>query len=64
MEKEIQHILERAVEASRKLNLLPAEKINSILCRVADAAVANTEKILVANAEDLARMDKNNPTPP
>ena len=61
MKKEIQHILERAVEASRKLNLLPAEKINSILCRVADAAVANTEKILLANAEDLARMDKNNP---
>ena len=61
MKKEIQHILERAVEASRKLNLLPAEKINSILCRVADAAVANTEKILAANAEDLARMDKNNP---
>ena len=61
MDKEIQHILERAVEASRKLNLLTADKINSILCRVADAAVANTEKILAANAEDLARMDKSNP---
>lgn len=61
MDKEIQNILEKAQSASRKLNLLPAEKINSILCRVADAAEANTDKILAANAEDLARMDKTNP---
>ena len=61
MDKEIQNILEKARSASRKLNLLPAEKINSILCRVADAAEANTDKILAANAEDLARMDKTNP---
>ena len=61
MDKEIQNILERAVEASRKLNLLSPEKINHILCRVADAAEENTDKILAANAEDLARMEKSNP---
>lgn len=61
MKEEIIQILENAREASRKLNLLTPEKINSVLCKVADAAEANTDKILAANAEDLARMDKNNP---
>ena len=61
MEKDIKNILESARMASRKLNLLSAEKINHILCRVADEAVANTDKILLANADDLARMDKSNP---
>lgn len=61
MEKNIRNILENARAASRKLNLLSAEKINHILCRVADEAVANTDKILAANAEDLARMEKTNP---
>ena len=61
MSKEIKNILEKAREASRLVNLLSAEKINQVLCRIADAAVENTDKILKANAEDLARMDKNDP---
>lgn len=61
MSEEIKNILQKAREASRKLNLLSDEKINSVLCRVADAAVAATDAIVKANAEDLARMDKNDP---
>lgn len=61
MSEEIKNILEKAREASRMVNLLSAEKINQVLCRIADAAVENTDKILKANAEDLARMDKNDP---
>lgn len=61
MSEEIKNILEKAREASRLVNLLSAKKINQVLCRIADAAVENTDKILKANAEDLARMDKNDP---
>lgn len=61
MTEEIKNILQKACKASRKLNLLSDEKINSVLCRVADAAVAATDAIVKANAEDLARMDKNDP---
>ena len=61
MSEGIKNILEKAREASRLVNLLSAEKINQVLCRIADAAVENTDKILKANAEDLARMDKNDP---
>ena len=61
MTQEIKNILVAAREASRKVNLLDESTINKVLCRVADAAVTNCEKILTANAEDLARMDKNDP---
>ncbi len=61
MSGDIKNILKRAKIASRELNLLSDEKINRVLCRVADEAEACVEQILVANAEDLARMDKNNP---
>lgn len=57
----IKNLLERTCVASRKLNLLSEAKINQIICRVADAAVANVDKILAANAEDLSKMDNNNP---
>lgn len=61
MSEEIKNILEKAKAASRTLNLLSDEKINQVLRHVADEAEACTDKILAANAEDLARMDKNNP---
>ena len=48
-------------QASRKLALLDPERINEILKAVAEAAVAHTEEILAANAEDLARMDPADP---
>ena len=47
--------------ASRKLNLINENKINAVLCRVADAAVAHTADILEANKQDLARMEPSNP---
>ena len=47
--------------ASRKLNLIDENKINTVLCRVADAAVAHTAEILEANKQDLARMEPSNP---
>lgn len=47
--------------ASRRLNLIDEEKINAVLCRVADAAVAHTTEILEANKQDLARMEPTNP---
>jgi gamma-glutamyl phosphate reductase len=42
-------IFEEVLEASRKLNLLEAEKINKILNDVADSAEKNCEYILAEN---------------
>ena len=61
MDENVKKLLESAREASRSLNLLSDEKINRVLCRVADEAEANTDAILAANADDLARMDRSNP---
>ncbi len=47
--------------ASRIINLLTDDQINTILHAVADAAVAQTDYILAENAKDLARMDKADP---
>lgn len=54
-------IFKAARRASRKLNLLSEDKINSILNKVADAAEAHIDDILTANKADLDRMDKSNP---
>lgn len=54
-------IFEEVLEASRKLNLLEAEKINQILHDVADTAEKNCEYILAENSKDLSRMDKSDP---
>ena len=40
---------------------IPDAKRNEILLAVADAIIANKERILKANAEDLAKMDPKNP---
>ena len=47
--------------ASKLLALLTDEQRNEILLAVADAIVNQKERILKANAEDLAKMDKSNP---
>ena len=47
--------------ASKTLALLTDAQRNEILLAVADAIVNNKERILKANAEDLAKMDKSNP---
>ena len=61
MSEDIINILNDAREASRKLNVLGDDVINGVLQKVADAAVANTDKILAANKLDLDMMDKADP---
>ena len=43
-------------QASRKLNLIDEQKINAVLCKVADAAVARTAEILEANKDTAIRI--------
>lgn len=50
-----------AKDASIELALLSTDIINQVLLAVADKAVAEADAILAANAEDLSRMDENNP---
>ncbi len=54
-------IFNKAKEASVSLALTCTDKINSILCDVADSAIANTDIIIGENAKDLEQMDKTNP---
>ncbi|MEJ1241799.1 glutamate-5-semialdehyde dehydrogenase [Chryseolinea sp. T2] len=51
----------RAREASRTLGLLAPARVTAVLNAVADSAERNAEGILKANAEDLSRMDPNDP---
>ena len=54
-------LFEQAKAASRELLLLSDQRKNEILMAVADAIADNSEKLLGANALDLARMDRSNP---
>jgi len=54
---EIRNRLELTQKASRSLNLLSEDQINSILNDVAKAAIAGTDEILQENRKDLERMD-------
>ena len=54
-------IFERVKRASKSLALLTDAQRNEILNAVADAILNNQERILAANAEDLAKMSKENP---
>jgi len=53
----IENLLLAAREASLKLLDLSESQINDVLLRLADALVANTERIVAANTIDLSRMD-------
>ncbi len=53
--------LEKTLEASGELNLLPAEKISGILTELAAAAEKETPFILGENRKDLERMDPADP---
>ena len=52
---------EKVKRASKSLALLSDEQRNVILNAVADAIISNKVRILKANAEDLAKMSKENP---
>ncbi len=47
--------------AAQKLNRLSEQHLNLCLLRLADLTEANMPTLLAANAEDLARMDKDDP---
>jgi len=54
-------IFEKVKRASKSLALLSDTQRNEILNAVADAIISQKKRILKANAEDLAKMDKSNP---
>ena len=58
---QLKETFERVKRASKSLALLTDEQRNEILNAVADAIIASQERILKANDEDLAKMDKANP---
>lgn len=66
--QKFQHDLHQALvavqSASRTLGLLDDETVNQLLLDTADIIVSESASILAANAEDVARMDKNNPNDP
>jgi glutamate-5-semialdehyde dehydrogenase len=49
----------RAKKASRTVNVLDSDTINTILLAVADAAIENTDSILAENRKDLALMEES-----
>jgi glutamate-5-semialdehyde dehydrogenase len=51
----------KAKRASRTLNVLDRDTIDSVLLSIADGAVENTDYILAENQKDLARMEKSDP---
>ena len=59
---QLKETFERVKRASKSLALLSDEQRNEILNAVADAIIyTNKERILEANAQDLAKMEKSNP---
>ena len=58
---QLKDTFERVKRASKSLALLSDAQRNEILNAVAEAIICQKERILKANAEDLAKMDKANP---
>ena len=58
---ELKETFERVKKASKSLALLTDAQRNDILNAVADAIIAQQERILKANAQDLAKMEQSNP---
>lgn len=54
-------IFQRVKVASRSLAFLSEERVNEVLCAVADATDKQIQRILDANVKDLARMEESNP---
>ena len=57
----MKEIFEKVKRASKSLAMLTDQQRNEILLAVADAIVADKERILKANVEDLAKMSPDNP---
>lgn len=57
----LEPIFKKVKTASRSLALISDERKNEVLNAVADAIVAQKERILKANSEDLSRMERSNP---
>ena len=58
---QLKETFERVKRASKSLALLTDTQRNNILNAVADAIIAQQERILKANAQDLEKMDQSNP---
>ena len=58
---ELTSIFKKVREASHSLVTCEVENINQVLMMLADATETNAPQILRANADDLSRMDVNNP---
>ena len=58
---QLKETFERVKRASKSLALLTDQQRNDVLLAVADAIVSNQQRILKANAEDLAKMEQTNP---
>ena len=58
---QLKETFERVKRASKSLALLSDDRRNEILNAVADAIISNQARILKANAQDLAKMSKDNP---
>ena len=58
---QLKETFQQTKRASRSLALLTDQQRNEILLAVADAITSNQERILAANAKDLARMERANP---
>ena len=58
---QLKETFEKVKRASKSLALLSDEQRNEILNAVADALIYNKVRILEANAQDLAKMSKDNP---
>ena len=58
---QLKETFEKVKRASKSLALLSDEQRNEMLLAVADAIVQNKVRILEANAQDLAKMSKDNP---
>jgi len=50
-----------SLKASRLLNLVSDDTINNVLNSLADAAISQTDRILMENKKDLDAMEKSNP---
>ena len=58
---QLKETFEQVKRASKSLALLSDERRNEVLLAVSDAIINNVERLLCANDEDLAKMDKSNP---